>query len=213
MRPEIPVHPGHEEQVCGCHQVWAKAMRSGLPLNHLPTPPQRLTVALLKPGAPRAAIRSRLRGLLEEVHTVERELSASDCDLLYPDAYGASFVAQRTEYLTAGSILVVALAGGPDAVACGVSLKQTIRADLGTDVLHNHLHMPDNPAEALADIALLAGWDVLHDLYQRWEGRDDRLLATRLEGYRAHLVRWAGSAGVVGARRPPIPVEQVAGQG
>lgn len=74
MRPEIPVHPGHEEQVCGCHQVWAKAMRSGLPLNHLPTPPQRLTVALLKPGAPRAAIRSRLRGLLEEVHTVEREL-------------------------------------------------------------------------------------------------------------------------------------------
>lgn len=150
----VPVHPGHGERRCGCHRVWAEAMRAPLAEVWLPQVPQRLTLALLKPGAPRAAIRFRLRaGALREVHTVELELTSADCDRLYPDAYGADFVAQRTAYLTSGPVLVVVLTGDADAVACGAALKRTVRADLGAEVLRNHLHMPDNPAEALADIA------------------------------------------------------------
>lgn len=203
----IPDRSPHGEQPCCCHQVWARAMRAQLPGGHLPAPPQRLTVALLKPGAPRLAIRSRLRAALEEVHAVERRLSAGECDRLYPDAYGVDFVAQRTAYLTSGTVQVIVLAGDPAAVADGTALKQAIRAEHGAGVLRNHLHMPDNPAEALADIALLAGWDVLRQLYRRWEGHDEQLRAARLAGYRAHLDRWAGAAGMVSTRRQHAAVE------
>jgi nucleoside diphosphate kinase len=166
--------------------------------------PQRLTLALLKPGAPREPIRTRLRTVLREVHTVERHLTAEDCDRLYPDAYGAEFVAPRTAYLTGGPVQVIVLAGDVDAVAVGSALKRTLRADLGTETLRNHVHMPDNPGEALADIALLAGWDVLDQLYRRWEiHHGERHVAARLAGYRAHLGRGAGAVGMVGPRRPP----------
>jgi hypothetical protein len=210
MTGRVSAHPGHVERACGCHRVWAGAMRATLPPGHLPTPPQRLTLALLKPGAPRPAIRSQLRGVLGEVHIVERDLTAGECDRLYPDAYGAGFVAQRTAYLTSGSVQVVVLAGDPAAVAHGAAVKRTVRAGLGAGALRNHLHMPDNPAEALADIALLAGWDVLQQLYRRWEGNDEQLLATRLAGYRAHLDRWAGAAGMVGAPRKHTAIEPAA---
>ena len=51
-------------------------------------------------------------------------------------------------------------------------------------MLRNHLHMPDNPGEALADIAHFAGPDVFAELYERHE-RDQR--AGRLAAYRAAL--------------------------
>jgi hypothetical protein len=63
-------------------------------------------------------------------------------------------------------------------------------------MLRNHVHMPDNPAEALADIALLAGWDVLEELYRRWESDDERR-QTRMAAYRRHLDRGPGPAGMV----------------
>jgi hypothetical protein len=175
-------------------------MRAPLRPGQLPAPPQRLTVALIKPGAPRQAIRSRLRAVLREVHTVERELTAADCGRLYPDAYGAGFVAERTAYLTSATVQVLVLAGSRDAVAGGAALKRVVRAELGADPLRNHLHMPDNPAEALADIAMLAGWGVLQDSYQRWESRDDQLRAARRDCYRAYLGQRASDAGMVGPR-------------
>jgi hypothetical protein len=48
-------------------------MRAPLAEGHLPAPPQRLSLALIKPGAPRLAIRLRLRSRLQEVHILERE--------------------------------------------------------------------------------------------------------------------------------------------
>jgi nucleoside diphosphate kinase len=141
-----------------------------------------------------------VRGQDVEVHTVELELTPGHCDSLYPDAYGAEFVAQRTAYLTSGPVQAVVLAGDADAVACGAALKRTVRADLGAEMLRNHLHMPDNPAEALADIALLAGWDQFQRLYRRWEN-DERRLAARMAGYRDHLDRRDRGAGVVGPQR------------
>jgi nucleoside diphosphate kinase len=207
----LPEHPGHGERGCVCHRVWAEAMRAPLAEGRLPVVPQRLTLVLLKPGAPRQAIRSRLRAALREVYTVERELTAADCDRLYPDAHGAEFVGRRTAYLTSGPVQVVVLAGDADAVAVGSALKRTVRADLGVGALHNHLHMPDNPGEALADIALLAGWDILDRLYGRWEIQDgERRLAARLAGYRAHLDPGAGAAGVVGPRWPDREVKPTA---
>ncbi|MFC1403175.1 MULTISPECIES: hypothetical protein [Streptacidiphilus] len=197
----VPEHPGHGERDCDCHQVWAQAMRAPLTDTGLPAPRQRLTLAMLKPGAPVRAIRSRLRSVLREVHVTTRQLTAADCDRLYPDAYGASFVAERTDYLTSGSVQVVVLAGGPDAVQAGAVLKRMVRADLGAGALVNHLHMPDNPAEALADIAQLAGWHVLEEVYRRWESSDQRGVAARLAGYRAHLGPGCGAAGVVGPQR------------
>jgi nucleoside diphosphate kinase len=201
-------HPWYRERACGCQRVWAAAMRTPMAGSRLPEVPQRLTLALLKPGAPREAIRSRLRTALDEVHVVERDLAGEDCDRLYPDAYGAAFVGRRTAYMTSGPIEVIVLAGAEDAVAVGSALKRAIRADLGAGALRNHLHMPDNPGEALADIALLAGWDVLDQLYRQWEIQDgERRVAARLAGYRAHLDRGAADAGMVGPRRPPGPDE------
>lgn len=200
----VPEHPGHGECACGCYQVWAAAMRTPGAADRLPEVPQRLTLALLKPGAPREEIRSRLRTELDELHSAELVLTAEDCDRLYPDAYGAEFVARRTAYMTSGPVEAIVLAGGEDAVTVGSALKRAIRADLGAGALHNHLHMPDNPGEALADIAVLAGWDVLDQLYRRWEIHDgERRVAARLAGYRAHLDRGAADAGLVGPRRPP----------
>jgi len=173
-------------------------MRAPAPPGGLPAPPQRLTLAVIKPAAPRQIIRSQIRSAFREVHTVERNLTAADCGRLYPDAYGATFVAERTAYMTRATVQVLVLAGDQDAVACGAALKRTVRAQLGAGPLRNHLHMPDNPAEALADIALLAGWGVLQDSYQRWESHDDQLLATRREGYRAYLGQRTSDAGMVG---------------
>lgn len=197
----VPEHPGHGERGCDCHRVWAQAMRAPLTDHQLPAPGQRLTLAMLKPGAPVQAIRSRLRSVLREVHVCERQLTAADCDRLYPDAYGASFVAERTDYLTSGSVQVVVLVGGPDAVQAGAALKRLVRADLGAGLLVNHLHMPDNPAEALADIAQLAGWHVLEEVYRRWESSDHAGVAARLAGYRAHLGPGHRTAGMVVAPR------------
>ncbi|WP_252396519.1 hypothetical protein [Streptantibioticus parmotrematis] len=202
MAPPVPVHPGHGERRCGCHRTWAQAMRA--PARDLPTVPQRLTIALLKPGAPRQAIRARLRYVLREVHVSDAVLTPAVCDRLYPDAYGAAFVDRRTAYLTSGPVQVVVLAGDTTAVTTGTKLKRAVRDQLRAGPLRNHLHMPDNPGEALADIALLAGWDVLRTLYERWEmSGHGRHTAARVAGYRAYLERHGTGVGVVGPRRPP----------
>jgi nucleoside diphosphate kinase len=197
----VPEHPGHGERACDCHRIWAQAMRAPVADTQLPAVGQRLTLAMLKPGAPVRAIRSRLRSVLREVHVTTRQLTAADCDRLYPDAYGTSFVAERTDYLTSGSVQIVVLVGGPDAVQAGAVLKRLVRADLGAGMLVNHLHMPDNPAEALADIAQLAGWHVLEEVYRRWESSDQRGVAARLAGYRTHLEPGHRAAGMVGPQR------------
>ncbi|MDQ2883753.1 MAG: hypothetical protein M3Y48_22000 [Actinomycetota bacterium] len=64
-------------------------------------------------------------------------------------------------------------------------LKADIRRRLGGgDVLRNHLHMPDSPGDAFADLDHLAGAETFSRLYERYEG--DRA-AQRLARYRALL--------------------------
>ncbi|GAB2490313.1 hypothetical protein GCM10027063_34420 [Promicromonospora xylanilytica] len=183
----VPEHPGLEWR-CGCFMAWASAMRSPSPvLRRTWALPQRLTVALLKPGAPEAEIWAHLRRRFRIVHQAERALTAADCNRLYPDAYGTDFVATTSAYLTSGPSQVLVLVGGDDAVVTGLDVKRAVRKELATDRMRNHLHMPDTPAEALADVALLAGTDTLQTLYDRWETPHDRHARTRLAAYRARL--------------------------
>lgn len=183
----VPEHPGLRWR-CDCFTTWASAMRSLSPdVRRTWALPQRLTVALLKPGAPRAKIWVHLRRRFRIVYQAERTLTPSDCARLYPDAYGTDFVAATTGYLTSGPSHVLVLAGPDSAVMTGLEIKRAVRTELATDRMRNHLHMPDTPADALADIALLAGADTLQTLYDRWETPHDRHARTRLAAYRARL--------------------------
>lgn len=198
----VPEHPG-VDWPCGCFNAWATAMRSLSPQQRRTWAlPQRLTVALIKPGAPAAAVRARLRRYFRIVHEAERTLTPDLCGRLYPDAYGADFVADVTDYLTSGPSQVLVLVGGDDAVVTGLEVKRAVRDELAADRMRNHLHLPDTPAEALADILLLAGAGVLHDVYDRWEAPHDRNVRTRLAAYRARLDRVTPTGGGAGVARP-----------
>lgn len=161
---------------CGCLLEWAVRMRA--PADTMLWPPLSLTLALLKPGAPHQEIRTQLQQTHQVLRAVNRTLSVEDTRRLYPEAYGADYLADRDLYLTQAPVTVlvmrtVSVLSGEDLAR----IKAKIRAATGAGELRNHLHMPDNPGEALADIAHLAGKETLAELYERHERdrRDDRL--------------------------------------
>ena len=176
-----PCHPGTEPGPCGCLLRWAAAMRSpGPPAGW---PPTALSLALIKPGAPAGLVRGLLAGDFDVLAARELTLTTADTRRLYPEAYGAGYVAERDAYLTSGTAQVLTLAAHrPGAVSADV--KARIRAQASGDELRNHLHMPDNPGEALADIAHFAGYEELAQLYRRYER--DRT-SSRLAFYRTAL--------------------------
>jgi hypothetical protein len=167
---------------CGCLRRWAVRFRRPVP--RPAWPPLRLTLVLVKPGSPADAVRELLPATFRVVETARRALSPADTRRLYPDAYGAEFVARRDAYLTSGlaDVLVVVTPGGSGPPTAAV--KQRIRTALGDDAVRNHVHMPDSPGEALCDIGHLAGIDTLAALYRRFD-RDHA--AGRLARYRALL--------------------------
>jgi hypothetical protein len=176
-----PGHPGTEPGPCGCLLRWAAAMRSpGPPAGW---PPTALSLALIKPGAPAGLIRSLLARDFDILADRELVLTTADTRRLYPEAYGAAYVAERDAYLTSGPTQVLTLLARHPAVGCR-DAKARIRAQAGGDALRNHLHMPDNPGEALADIAHFAGYGELAQLYRRYER--DRT-SSRLAFYRTAL--------------------------
>src|SRR5216683_2159987 len=150
-----PRHPGMTPgRACGCLLEWAVRMRA--PAAPVTWPPLSLTLALIKPGAPVQALRARLERTSDVLQAREQTLTTADVRRLYPEAFGEPG-----------------------------ELKKRLRQEMGaTDVMRNHLHMADNPAEALADIRHLAGQDVLAGLYERHER--DRA-ADRIAFYRAAL--------------------------
>jgi hypothetical protein len=141
-----------------------------------------LTLALIKPGAPTAMILGQLAVAGDVLSATERTLTKADTRRMYPEAYGASYVRARDAYLTSGPSRILILRSHPGTDPGAV--KARIRAQAGGDALRNHLHMPDNPGEALADIAHFAGYTELAQLYRRYE-RDHT--TTRLAFYRAAL--------------------------
>jgi hypothetical protein len=149
----------------------------------VPWPATVLSLALLKPGAPAALITSRLQGAYELLGEFEDELTANDSRRLYPEAYGAQFVADCDAYLASGPVRILILRARHAGTRAGM-VKTQIRERLGASGLRNHLHMPDNPGETFADIAHLAGYRLLAALYERYE-RDRR--DARMAFYRTAL--------------------------
>jgi hypothetical protein len=180
-----PRHPGMTtgRRACGCLLDWAVRMRA--PAAPVTWPALPLTLALIKPGAPAQALRARLQRTHKILQDREETLATADVRRLYPEAYGAAFVGAVDAFLTRAPVQILVLRwrdGGHDDPAL---FKKRLRQDLGaTDVLRNHLHMADNPAEALADIRHLAGQDMLAGLYER-HARDGT--ADRLAFYRTAL--------------------------
>jgi hypothetical protein len=178
-----PRHPGMMPgRACGCLLDWAVRMRApGAPVSW---PPLSLTLALIKPGAPVRALRARLEHAHDVLHSRKLRLTTADTRRLYPEAYGAAFVGAVDAFLTRAPVRTLVLRRR-DGVGDPGEFKKRLRRELGAvDVLRNHLHMADNPAEALADIRHLAGQDVLAGLYERHER--DRA-ADRLAFYRTAL--------------------------
>ena len=165
---------------CDCLYRWAVTMRQ--PALDVDWPPLRTQVAMVKPGGDAAAVADALRDSHVVVHSIERRLVVADIRRLYPDAYGADYVARQDAYLLSGPVLVLVLVAIRWAATQPRQLKARIRGLLGAaGPLHNHLHMPDNPGEALCDVHHLAGGDVLRDLYDRYDR--DTVLA-RMACYR-----------------------------
>jgi hypothetical protein len=175
-----PRHPDVGGRPCDCLLAWAIRMRR--PVGTVQWPLTRLSLALLKPGAPHDQIRAALEKAHQVLSATETMLTTDDTRWLYPEAYGADYVAARDAYLTSGSVQILLLRRtGPGAAS---QLKVEIRRIMGADTLRNHLHMPDNPGEAFADIAYLVGAGILATMYERHE-RDRS--AERLAFYRAAL--------------------------
>jgi hypothetical protein len=157
-------------------------------------PPVSLSLALIKPNAPAATIRDLLTPVFEILGSRQLTLTTGQTRRLYPEAYGAAYVRDRDAYLTSGLACVLILRARRADTDPG-AVKTRIREHIGGDALRNHLHMPDNPGEALADIAQFAGYQELAQLYRRYE-RDNT--ARRLAFYRAAL-----GIGPAGADRLP----------
>ncbi|MGH3812390.1 MAG: hypothetical protein ACRDUV_08030 [Pseudonocardiaceae bacterium] len=180
----LPAHPdGALREGCTCLLDWARAMRRPTP--DIIWPGWRLTVSMVKPGSDPVPVRE----LLAESHTIveeiQRRLTTADVRRLYPDAYGREYVARRDDYLTSAPVTVFILLASPSAIGKAKDIKSDIRRRLGHgDALRNHLHMPDSPGDAFADLDHLAGTETFSRLYERHEG--DRA-AQRLARYRALL--------------------------
>jgi hypothetical protein len=176
-----PGHPGTEPGRCCCLLRWAAVLRSAGPV--AAWPPVTLSLALIKPGAPADHIQDLLARSFEVLSQRTLTLTKTDTRRLYPEAYGVSYVAERDAYLTSGPVHVLTLRALHPAVS-SKDVKSAVRNQTGGDALRNHLHMPDNPGEALADIAQFAGYGELARLHRRYE-RDHA--ATRLAFYRTAL--------------------------
>lgn len=182
-----PGHPDPDAAACGCLREWAVDMRRPGP--DLGWPPLRTQLAVVKPGTATRPVRLLLEEDCEVVGVAAYRLATCDVRRLYPDAYGAAYVAAQDGYLTSAPVAVLVLRGGPDPPDPR-EVKARIRRRLGGgDVLHNHLHMPDSPGDTLCDLAHLAGQRLLADLYGRYER--DRA-GIRLDYYRAVLAAGRG---------------------
>lgn len=176
-----PGHPGTGTQACGCLLRWAGQIRAPGP--QVAWPPASLSLALIKPAAPAATITGLLAPVFDIIGSRQLTLTTADTRRLYPEAYGAAYVRDRDAYLTSGPAHVLILRARRAGTGPG-AIKTRIREHIGGDALRNHLHMPDNPGEALADIAQFTGYRELAQLYRRYE-RDHT--ARRLAFYRTAL--------------------------
>jgi hypothetical protein len=183
-----PKHPGADgDSGCGCFTGWAVSLRTAEPAIWWPVLVSGL--AMVKPGTDPGSVVDLLAADFEIHEQITRTLTIADVRRLYPDAYGAEFVSGRDAYLTSSPSTVLTLEAKIPRRA-GTEYKRSIRRALGdSDVLRNHLHMPDNPGETWCDLRLLAGDH--NDLYRRYDSGN---ASQRVDQYRRLLgLEQAGS--------------------
>jgi hypothetical protein len=187
-----PAHPCHlGPRGCRCLYRWAVSMRTPAPRARWPA--WRLTCAMTKPDADVTGVAARLSRTHETLDARWRSLTRADLRRLYPDAYGAEYIARRDAYLTSGPVQVLVLLANEHAIGRASEVKADIRRRLApTDELRNHLHMPDNPGDAFCDIAHLAGPAILAELHERHEHEHS---GTRLDHLRCLLAQPDSRAG------------------
>ncbi len=166
-----PGYPDGASADCGCFLRWAIRMRSREPASsQVDCLAMALSFALLKPGAPADAIRTMLAARYRIADRRELRLTQVDVTRLYPDAYGEEFLAWQAGYLGRGPVEALMLACPSDEPVCAVAVRSEVRAALGvTAEFENHLHMPDSPGEALANVEQFFGTEALQEQYRRIE--------------------------------------------
>lgn len=166
-----PGYPDGAPGVCGCWLRWAVRMRSREPRSpQVDCLAMALSFALLKPGAPARAIRTMLATRYRIAGRRELRLTPVDVTRLYPDAYGEEFLAWQAGYLGSGPVEALMLTAPPDEPVCAGAVRSEIRTSLGVMAEpENHIHMPDSPGEALANIEEFFGSDTLREQYGRIE--------------------------------------------
>lgn len=191
-RTNPPAHPDQHHRPCPgqCLLAWAQRVRSGGADPVRPWPGTRLTLAVLKPGAPHT-LADELTDHFEVLTRRTQQLAVADVRRMYPEAYGAEYVAARDVYLTSAPVQVLLLHSPEPGVLNPTDLKRALRARHNTDTLRNHLHIADNPGETFVDIAHLLGWRELTDLYDTYEHHD-------------HEARVAHHRAVLGSGAPPV---------
>lgn len=156
---------------CSCLLTWAVTMHQiAEPSRPFAWPATRIAVALLKPGSDI----DRIRTLLEHTYLVtdilDRTLTTVDVRWLYPDAFGAAYVARQDTYLTSGPTSILCLATHDRHGAHTRHIQESIRDGLGaTDHVRNQIYMPTSPGEIFA--ALVRFWSArwLIDTYEAHE--------------------------------------------
>lgn len=181
-----PAYPAPPPGKCGCFLRWAVRMRSREPAApEVDSRGMGLSFALLKPGAPAAAIRSMLGVRYRIADHREVRLGPVDMTRLYPDAYGEQFLAWQSRYLGGGPVEALLLTARSEEPMRAAAVRAEVRVSLGvTSAFENHLHMPDSPGEAMANIEHFFGAEALRDHYRRIELSHGR---HRLALYRALL--------------------------
>jgi hypothetical protein len=181
-----PGYPAGAAAEYGCFLRWAIRMRNRDAASpQVDSLPMALSFALVKPGAPAGAIRTMLAARYRIACRRELRLNPVDVTRLYPDAYGAEFLAWQAGYLGRGPVEALMLTAPPNEPVCAKAVRSQVRASLGVATeFENHVHMADSPGEALANIEQFFGSATLQEQYRRIELTNGQ---RRLALYRALL--------------------------
>jgi len=136
-----------------CLLEWKQAMRAD---HHSDTeneePQLDFTITIVKPGA-HSDTKDALLSVVGEdavISSTKKKLTLDDIAFLYTSAYGADFIKNLTEYMTADEVEILLL-HTPAIGELQNNLKKQVRRNLQTtDPLRNNIHFPDSFHESLA---------------------------------------------------------------
>jgi nucleoside diphosphate kinase len=150
-----PVYPGWSAPIpCDCFGQWSAGMRT--PEDEGQFPSLRFCNCLIKPNADSNRIISVLNASYEIVAAKNITLTVPDIRRMYPESFEALYLPVHNGYLTSSESVVVLMCAKNETTDHRHE-KMRIRGLLsGGDCVRNHLHMPDNPGDTIADLLHLS---------------------------------------------------------